>query len=1453
MIPANYLSPAQATTILNALRKGTGTTPDSTGTASDLGYNGFNVIPSLLGLPTDLVNRVITTDMSGSTTVFSTTGLASSSITMLNEIRNRVIEAVSALYDDQNTPIQSPFYGLTVGSAEYNHMRDAIIHMIFRFDSRYLLRKRSDVGNGAESPEYELPSRYQLTNYPLIIGRLRRHGFDDVNEIDDDGTDGAYQIKTSTPHGYYTGMTVTTDGSNPGATTTQEVLGLDSIYQTNASAIGSVTSKFVLDTGSVNHFINGQRIVTNDPTGITILDWQPDRYVKRLSDTEFEFYRDAALTDKIVPGWGDITDIHTANVGAANETLAVSTAGTYIVLPEASFVFDRDVDSNNDLSIFEQKYGISVDPLTGVWSTTTGAGFSIVDGQITNFASMSSAGWQNINDFDTPLYFKKLTDTTFELYYDSALTTKFYPGTDVADTVASFSQSGSDWSVNFSSDYPPIISGQSVSFRNTDTNFSNALGVSTFTPIQTTTPNLDYNVVAYSAGGFIAAGASSAGGTEGNYYESTDGIVWTLGSWTSPTIINSIAYNPTNNRTVALEQGSTYVQTRLGTGSWSQANRQSGGNTAVTKVVTFDLSGTPRFLVAPNLANQSWTYSETGAAGTWASFSPTRFVGLGYTLLDITVGGTSGSDLVAVMWTGPSGNIATTKSTDGGATWSTFTTVLTGISAPVKASISYSAGKYAFIFRDKAYYSTNGTSWTAVTLSAAKTWHNLKNLNGVLYANADDGSTSSIKSVDGGVNWTTVTLSHGGIEIATYYNGRFVGVKNPTSTPAFVHSLDAIDWANYDDSTWTLSANHLLENGQPIRFNAGSGSTFDIEGYTAVVPRAVWAKTTGLAANEFKLYLDEALTQPWTPWYGATISAKSLTSIIYRLAFYAKRTDVDTFGLFVDSAMTNPYSQTVSITGFTTGDVVRTGHVLSMSAPVNGYLQPAFYATTESYNSFKLWADAAFTVPYPFYQKNGGLSTLGLTGVTSNPDTSDNQGDIGLNAYTSYLTGGSYRLYNVGYKQAFVANEYALSGSVKPVYYVNKISDTVLELFVDSARTISVRSGGGSPNAPVISTPATSGGFDVTFYDEYQYRLSNIECVNIGGGRYFYTDYNDGGAVKVNATWSLIGYPYYTDHITSQDIGNIPTLTVYEYANTNAGTYYGMLRKTKASGADTNTSPITVNTAVVGGVGSPLVFNLNDPGQFRYDSQFVFGIGAQPNVGTAPAADPLDYVGSQWDTESNLDNINDRAWPTTIQPSNVTWTIEQPNQTFESHNLNRYGRARDVTQYRFRLMYAPMTRDQFRPFLAVIHAARGSFKPFKFTPPKNFQGNSVTIDLYKRDLTVPGVVRVRDTITSGQQIITIDGLPPNLSAAYTAGHAVGLEANGLGGWGVATHDVKTNAYGEANIRINNPIPVTSNLGDAVFSDAPPLDCYLDGNSVEVKVDTLGYHYLEVDLVTKRIF
>jgi len=1452
MIPSSYLSPEQAGQILSALGRGYGTTNSSAGTAADLGFNGWNVIPSLQGMPTDLVNRVLSSDLSSSTSVIDTTGLATASVTLLNGIRTRIIAAMTALYDDQGTPEQSPFYGLTAGTTAHNHARDAIVQMIFRFDSRYLLRKRSDTGAYAENYEYELQNAYQLTNHPLILARLRPH--DIVNgTLDDTGTNGAYRVTTSSPHGYYSGQSMVS--SSTGSSITQESLGLDRIEQNDPSSglIADVTSKFVLDAGSVNHFINGQPVVTdglvNNESGSawTIMNWQPTRYVKRLSDTEFELYRDAALTDKIIPGWGSITGVHTGTYNGT-DTVAVNTNGTHIIFDDVPQIFDTDSGSSVSLGIFERKSNLSVDPLTGVWSTGS-SGFSFVDGQITNFASMGSAGWQNINDYVEPLYFKKLTETTFELYRDEALTTKFYPGNETG-LVSSFTQSGGNWSVNFNAS-PGLVNGQSIRFSNTSTNFSNGLGISTFTPVTLTTPNLDYAGIAYSAGQFIAYGAANGGGTTNSYIYSTNGIDWTTGGWTGLQNIVDIAYNPTNNKSVALENGVTYVQVRTGTGSWSQVNK--GSNTNAKRIVTFDLSGTPRFLVMPLYANSPWYYSETGASGSWVYYTPTRFAGLSYTMLDIAVGGTSGSDLVAVFWTGPSGNIATSKSTNGGQTWSAPVNLeATSSVLGQEVNMSYANGKYCVLTQDTAYYSTNGTTWTSVALSTSKQWHNIRNLNGVLYANAMDGSTSSIKSTDGGATWTTVTLTHGGIEYSAYYNGMHVGIKDPTGTPALVHSENAIDWANYADSTWTLSANHTLENGQPIRFNDGSGSTFTIDGYTCTVPRALWAKTTGLAANEFKLYQDEALTQSWTPWYGATIGAKSLTSIVYRMAFYAKRINATKFDLYVDSAMTNPYNQTISLTGFTTGDVYRTGHVLSMSPPSAGYMQPMFWCRTESYNSVTLWANSARTTPYPFFSTNGVLAT-GASGTTISISEVESGLDL---SYVSYNTTGTYRINGIGFKMHLSDNTYALTGAIKPVYYAKKISSTVVELYIDANLSIPVKSGGTGPNAPAISSPITGTNYQITYFDTYRYRLDTINCYNIGGERYWYMDYSGGGSgvQKVNASWSATGYKFYTDHNTTNAIGTLPNVSVYEFDNSSAGSYYGMMRPTKGTGSTGTTGPAYANPAVYGGIGSPVIYELEFPGKFQYDSQFMFGISPVANVGTQ-VIDPLDRTGDEWVTDSNItEDRYLRQWPQHIMPATLTWSIEQPSQVLESQNSTRYTNSKDITQYRIKLSYAPMTMEQFRPFLNVITAAKGGFKPFKFYFPRNNKGNAVTINVNKRNLTVPGIVRARTTVNGGQQIIKIDGLPPNLNNAYSAGHALQLtRQNSLGSWLLPIHDVYTNEYGEANIRVNNSIAMKMYFGDLVLSDAVHLDCFLDSPTIDIKVDTLGYHYLEVDLVTKRIF
>jgi hypothetical protein len=77
--------------------------------------------------------------------------------------------------------------------------------------------------------------------------------------------------------------------------------------------------------------------------------------------------------------------------------------------------------------------------------------------------------------------------------------------------------------------------------------------------------------------------------------------------------------------------------------------------------------------------------------------------------------------------------------------------------------------------------------------------------------------------------------------------------------------------------------------------------------------------------------------------------------------------------------------------------------------------------------------------------------------------------------------------------------------------------------------------------------------------------------------------------------------------------------------------------------------------------------------------------------------------------------------------------------------------------------------------------------------------------------------------------------------------------NSTGSWGIPIHAVLTNAYGEANMRLNNNIASAMPFGVAIGADAAELDVFIDADSVELKVDTIGLHYLEIDLVTKRIF
>ena len=385
--------------------------------------------------------------------------------------------------------------------------------------------------------------------------------------------------------------------------------------------------------------------------------------------------------------------------------------------------------------------------------------------------------------------------------------------------------------------------------------------------------------------------------------------------------------------------------------------------------------------------------------------------------------------------------------------------------------------------------------------------------------------------------------------------------------------------------------------------------------------------------------------------------------------------------------------------------------------------------------------------------------------------------------------------------------------------------------------------------------------------------------------RYFRDSTGDGVDDQVNATWSLSGRVFYTPHYTTQSIMTNPDLQVVDYEFANAGPYYGKLRRAASTGTTTANSALVLSNTIYGGLDSgPCIYALNAPGRFNGGSPFLVGIAPQPDATPiVPTSDDLALgnTAPQWDTISNMTSRTERQWPSTISPVALSWTIENANQTIDSINQTRFVRSRENTQYRIRATYPPMTHDQFAEYQQIINAARGGFKPMKLSLPTNpgktefQQGGAIPVRIWDRatNTYAPYVARVRSRLTGGTRVIELDGGPVNFNSTfgnvalgtsyvYGNGHAMGAknewnnDAAGYlsgTGWMLPIHNVESNSYGEMNIRLTNAIPSTWEVGTRVYRDAGELNVFLDGNNIEVNVDARGFHYLEVEFITKKIF
>ena len=676
-----------------------------------------------------------------------------------------------------------------------------------------------------------------------------------------------------------------------------------------------------------------------------------------------------------------------------------------------------------------------------------------------------------------------------------------------------------------------------------------------------------------------------------------------------------------------------------------------------------------------------------------------------------------------------------------------------------------------------------------------------------------------------------------------------VGIYIDGSTTNFSDNYN-VD-SRFANNVCVLNSVHVLMNGQPV--------------YRVQAPDQIYyAETTGFTTSQARFHTGAT-------WSGATPTFTGNTAMPVnddiRPAWYVKRISNTVYELYLDQALTQPYTTVISTAGFTTCNSRPVAFTLTFNSGT--YLQPMFFTIMNGYKTALLYRDAARTLPYQYAFANAVPGT----------------GSISSTVLTEGGNASRYRVNNQGMAFAgagFSSNLKSIDANFAQAYWPKVINDTTVDLYADPGRNAPVK-------APAIASAQSTTGLEATYMFDGQYRLDSFNAYNVGGSTYEYDSTGDGIADTVGVGWNTMGEYYYTPHFATQEMTtHSPTIEVESYNFANAGAYYGHLRNiTSNVSLVSATGPVYRNPADFGAVDSgPLAYALNDPGMFLSSQVFAVGIERFPDVvNTVTGADDLALANTapQWDSINNMIDRNIREWPTTTNPSSVTWTIEQPNQTIDSINLTRYSRAKEATRYRIRYVYPPMTYDDARPYIDVIHASRGSFKPFKLQVPtgtgldeRTSENGPLTIRIWDRasNTYVPAVMRVREEANGGTRLLKLDGAPINLNktvgnasigTSYVIGQGHAMAArhpyqdnapgylSTLGGWMLPIHEVESNSYGEMNIRLNNGVPGVFEVGARMFRDAAYLNVVLDGDSVEIKVDVLGYHYLEVDFLTVKIF
>ena len=413
------------------------------------------------------------------------------------------------------------------------------------------------------------------------------------------------------------------------------------------------------------------------------------------------------------------------------------------------------------------------------------------------------------------------------------------------------------------------------------------------------------------------------------------------------------------------------------------------------------------------------------------------------------------------------------------------------------------------------------------------------------------------------------------------------------------------------------------------------------------------------------------------------------------------------------------------------------------------------------------------------------------------------------------------------------------------------------------------------------ATEATTGDIVAAFDEPLPVRLDidNLEFMVPGNTQYKYVDWNTATsetdysyqAIPISGHWWEPGST--TNDVVMRD-PNTQSRTTYNKSGLGdthngwghkvfANTGEGVFNPANPNGLMKNEEKWNFELAVdaegrlTGGFADDLdTYDCTNVGLFdehREGQEVLIEVLYPEDIGDKPATSNADKIiaeetfdmAAPWlDTDDAPSE--ERYWPRSeegkcMTPSSAKIIIDQPASTSVSQSGVKYVRSAGYTQWRLELKYPPMIQEEWEPFNAAIHKARGEMRSFRLSL-RHYKGfnwlfgtqgylenrlhhqgagydkeyyQNVKHDNIGRDYTGAKYhsnhLLVLEDVMPGDDVIRTAGWPSHTSA-LPEGSLVGGLGGRNGGVNTIVSSNSSNIWGECEFRVAYPLQATYQSG-----------------------------------------